>query len=117
MVCSWSEGVTHVVAPALVRNRKIVAAMAAGNWLLHTSYLDACRQAGCLVSEVSACEITLAHLPVLRNSLQLKRHSRSMTQMSSPRRSSPARLSGPHPTTRAEASCICLLISVQGVFC
>ncbi|KAK9841530.1 hypothetical protein WJX74_007297 [Apatococcus lobatus] len=48
---SWCAGVTHVVAPALVRNRKIVAAMAAGNWLLHTSFLDACRTSKSLVQE------------------------------------------------------------------
>lgn len=34
---------THVLAPALARSDRTVCAMAAGNWLLHTSYLDACK--------------------------------------------------------------------------
>ncbi len=43
--------VTHVVAPAGVRNRKTVAALATQRWLLRDSWIEACAQMEDLVAE------------------------------------------------------------------
>ncbi|XP_041263834.1 DNA topoisomerase 2-binding protein 1 [Onychostruthus taczanowskii] len=42
---------THIVVGHPLRNEKFLASMAAGKWLLHRSYLEACRGAGCFVQE------------------------------------------------------------------
>ncbi|XP_013158549.1 DNA topoisomerase 2-binding protein 1 isoform X1 [Falco peregrinus] len=42
---------THVVVGHPLRNEKFLASMAAGKWVLHRSYLEACRGAGCFVQE------------------------------------------------------------------
>ncbi|XP_076774139.1 DNA topoisomerase 2-binding protein 1 [Arvicanthis niloticus] len=42
---------THMVVGYPLRNEKYLASMAAGKWVLHRSYLDACRTAGCFVQE------------------------------------------------------------------
>lgn len=40
---------THMVVGYPLRNEKYLASMAAGKWVLHRSYLEACRTAGCFV--------------------------------------------------------------------
>ncbi|NXY47385.1 TOPB1 protein, partial [Ceuthmochares aereus] len=40
---------THIVVGHPLRNEKFLASMAAGKWVLHRSYLEACRGAGCFV--------------------------------------------------------------------
>lgn len=40
---------THMVVGYPLRNEKYLASMAAGKWILHRSYLEACRTAGCFV--------------------------------------------------------------------
>ncbi|XP_021513071.1 DNA topoisomerase 2-binding protein 1 isoform X1 [Meriones unguiculatus] len=42
---------THMVVGYPLRNEKYLASMAAGKWVLHRSYLDACRTAGHFVQE------------------------------------------------------------------
>nr|XP_009686127.1 PREDICTED: DNA topoisomerase 2-binding protein 1 [Struthio camelus australis] len=42
---------THIVVGHPLRNEKFLASMAAGKWVLHRSYLEACRRAGCFVQE------------------------------------------------------------------
>lgn len=42
---------THMVVGYPLRNEKYLASMAAGKWVLHRSYLDACRTAGRFVQE------------------------------------------------------------------
>ncbi|XP_030302163.1 DNA topoisomerase 2-binding protein 1 [Calypte anna] len=42
---------THIVVGHPLRNEKILASIAAGKWVLHRSYLEACRGAGCFVQE------------------------------------------------------------------
>uniref|UniRef100_A0A8V5FMI4 Uncharacterized protein n=1 Tax=Melopsittacus undulatus TaxID=13146 RepID=A0A8V5FMI4_MELUD len=42
---------THTVVGHPLRNEKFLASMAAGKWVLHRSYLEACREAGCFVQE------------------------------------------------------------------
>lgn len=43
---------THVVAPALKRVAKVLAAMAAGAWVVSTEFLDASQTARTLVDPV-----------------------------------------------------------------
>ena len=50
--CRWEERVTHVVAPSLKRVAKVLAAMAAGAWVVSTEYLTASRAAHALVDPV-----------------------------------------------------------------
>ncbi|NXE05262.1 TOPB1 protein, partial [Lophotis ruficrista] len=45
---------THIVVGHPLRNEKFLASMAAGKWVLHRSYLEACRGAGCFVQ---ACDL------------------------------------------------------------
>lgn len=40
---------THIIVGHPLRNEKFLASMAAGKWVLHRSYLEACRGAGCFV--------------------------------------------------------------------
>lgn len=40
---------THTVVGHPLRNEKFLASMAAGKWVLHRSYLEACRAARCFV--------------------------------------------------------------------
>ncbi|XP_072507452.1 DNA topoisomerase 2-binding protein 1 isoform X1 [Notamacropus eugenii] len=42
---------THIIVGHPLRNEKYLAAMAAGKWILHRSYLEACRAAGHFVQE------------------------------------------------------------------
>ncbi|NXS63818.1 TOPB1 protein, partial [Brachypteracias leptosomus] len=42
---------THIVVGHPLRNEKFLASMAAGKWVLHRSYLEACRAAGGFVQE------------------------------------------------------------------
>uniref|UniRef100_A0A8B9VSY4 DNA topoisomerase II binding protein 1 n=1 Tax=Anas zonorhyncha TaxID=75864 RepID=A0A8B9VSY4_9AVES len=42
---------THIIVGHPLRNEKFLASMAAGKWVLHRSYLEACRAAGCFVQE------------------------------------------------------------------
>ncbi|XP_074844363.1 DNA topoisomerase 2-binding protein 1 isoform X2 [Carettochelys insculpta] len=42
---------THIIVGHPLRNEKYLASMAAGKWVLHRSYLEACRAAGCFVQE------------------------------------------------------------------
>ncbi|XP_051468886.1 DNA topoisomerase 2-binding protein 1 isoform X1 [Apus apus] len=42
---------THIIVGHPLRNEKFLASMAAGKWVLHRSYLQACRGAGCFVQE------------------------------------------------------------------
>lgn len=43
---SFDPSCTHVVVGYPLRNEKYLAAMAAGKWILHRSYLEACRAEG-----------------------------------------------------------------------
>ncbi|XP_031962336.1 DNA topoisomerase 2-binding protein 1 isoform X2 [Corvus moneduloides] len=47
----FDPGCTHIVVGHPLRNEKFLASMAAGKWVLHRSYLEACRGAGCFVQE------------------------------------------------------------------
>ncbi|KAM8980428.1 DNA topoisomerase 2-binding protein 1 isoform X1 [Sarcophilus harrisii] len=42
---------THIIVGHPLRNEKYLASMAAGKWILHRSYLEACRAAGHFVQE------------------------------------------------------------------
>ncbi|XP_030623391.1 DNA topoisomerase 2-binding protein 1 [Chanos chanos] len=42
---------SHIIVGYPLRNEKYLAAMAAGKWILHRSYLEACRAAGCFIQE------------------------------------------------------------------
>ncbi|KAJ7322572.1 hypothetical protein JRQ81_018859 [Phrynocephalus forsythii] len=42
---------THTIVGNPLRNEKFLASMAAGKWVLHRSYLEACRAAQCFVEE------------------------------------------------------------------
>ncbi|XP_075820941.1 DNA topoisomerase 2-binding protein 1 [Microtus pennsylvanicus] len=42
---------THMVVGYPLRNEKYLASMASGKWILHRTYLEACRTAGCFVQE------------------------------------------------------------------
>ena len=41
---------THIVVGHPLRNEKYLASVAAGKWVLHRSYLEACRTAGRFMS-------------------------------------------------------------------
>ncbi|XP_064623167.1 DNA topoisomerase 2-binding protein 1-A-like isoform X2 [Lineus longissimus] len=47
----FDKSCTHLVAGNCSRNEKYLASVAAGKWILHKSYLEACREAGELVKE------------------------------------------------------------------
>ena len=51
---------THIVVGHPLRNEKYLASVAAGKWVLHRSYLEACRTAGrfmlvCMQIHVKGC--------------------------------------------------------------
>lgn len=41
---------THLLCPKPSRNEKTLSCMAAGKWILHISYVDACTKAGKLLN-------------------------------------------------------------------
>ena len=43
---SFDPSCTHIIVGHPLRNEKYLAAMAAGKWILHRSYLEACRAEG-----------------------------------------------------------------------
>lgn len=48
---SFDPSCTHVIVGTPLRNEKYLAAMAAGKWILHRSYLEACRSEGHFIPE------------------------------------------------------------------
>ncbi|XP_053455562.1 DNA topoisomerase 2-binding protein 1 isoform X1 [Nycticebus coucang] len=48
---SFDPSCTHIVVGHPLRNEKYLASVAAGKWVLHRSYLEACRTAGHFVQE------------------------------------------------------------------
>nr|XP_055037892.1 DNA topoisomerase 2-binding protein 1 [Misgurnus anguillicaudatus]XP_055037894.1 DNA topoisomerase 2-binding protein 1 [Misgurnus anguillicaudatus] len=48
---SFDPSCTHVIVGYPLRNEKYLAAMAAGKWVLHRSYLEACRAEGRFIQE------------------------------------------------------------------
>ncbi|XP_059182443.1 DNA topoisomerase 2-binding protein 1 [Centropristis striata] len=42
---------SHIIVGTPLRNEKYLASMAAGKWILHRSYLEACRSVGCFIQE------------------------------------------------------------------
>lgn len=42
----FDEASTHLICPILSRNEKMLASVAAGKWVLHTSYLEDSAKAG-----------------------------------------------------------------------
>lgn len=48
---SFDPSCTHVIVGHPLRNEKYLAAMAAGKWILHRSYLEACRAEGHFIQE------------------------------------------------------------------
>ncbi|KAM7063258.1 DNA topoisomerase 2-binding protein 1 isoform 2-T2 [Molossus nigricans] len=48
---SFDPNCTHIVVGHPLRNEKYLASVAAGKWVLHRSYLEACRTAGHFVAE------------------------------------------------------------------
>ncbi|XP_067234177.1 DNA topoisomerase 2-binding protein 1 isoform X2 [Chanodichthys erythropterus] len=48
---SFDPSCTHVIVGYPLRNEKYLAAMAAGKWILHRSYLEACRAEGHFIQE------------------------------------------------------------------
>ncbi len=53
----WNCRTTHWVAPKLNRTAKALSAMAAGAWLLSTSFITASAAARALVEPVSSCPV------------------------------------------------------------
>ena len=45
----FNPACTHLVVGKPNRNEKYLAAVAAGKWVLHVSYLESSREAGCFV--------------------------------------------------------------------
>lgn len=43
---SFDPSCSHIIVGTPLRNEKYLAAMAAGKWILHRSYLEACRSVG-----------------------------------------------------------------------
>ncbi|CAJ1082591.1 DNA topoisomerase 2-binding protein 1 [Xyrichtys novacula] len=48
---SFDPSCSHIIVGTPLRNEKYLAAMAAGKWILHRSYLEACRSAGHFIQE------------------------------------------------------------------
>lgn len=46
---SFDPSCTHIIVGTPLRNEKYLAAMAAGKWILHRSYLEACRSVGLFI--------------------------------------------------------------------
>lgn len=51
---SFDPSCTHVIVGYPLRNEKYLAAMAAGKWILHRSYLEACRSEGRFIQVCAA---------------------------------------------------------------
>lgn len=47
---SFDPSCTHIIVGHPLRNEKYLASVAAGKWVLHRSYLEACRTAGRFVA-------------------------------------------------------------------
>ncbi|XP_074051938.1 DNA topoisomerase 2-binding protein 1 isoform X2 [Macrotis lagotis] len=47
----FDSSCTHIIVGHPLRNEKYLASMAAGKWILHRSYLEACRAAGHFIQE------------------------------------------------------------------
>lgn len=60
---SFDPSCSHIIVGTPLRNEKYLAAMAAGKWILHRSYLEACRsvgrfiQVGIIRSAECLCEV------------------------------------------------------------
>lgn len=53
---SFDPSCSHIIVGTPLRNEKYLAAMAAGKWILHRSYLEACRSVGCFIQvRISHC--------------------------------------------------------------
>ncbi|XP_047206276.1 DNA topoisomerase 2-binding protein 1 [Girardinichthys multiradiatus] len=48
---SFDPSCSHIIVGSPLRNEKYLAAMAAGKWILHRSYLEACRPVGHFIQE------------------------------------------------------------------
>ncbi|XP_041824851.1 DNA topoisomerase 2-binding protein 1 [Melanotaenia boesemani] len=48
---SFDPTCSHIIVGSPLRNEKYLAAMAAGKWILHRSYLEACRSVNCFIQE------------------------------------------------------------------
>uniref|UniRef100_A0A667ZXH6 DNA topoisomerase II binding protein 1 n=1 Tax=Myripristis murdjan TaxID=586833 RepID=A0A667ZXH6_9TELE len=48
---SFDPTCSHIIVGSPLRNEKYLAAMAAGKWILHRSYLEACRSVGHFIQE------------------------------------------------------------------
>ncbi|XP_058499828.1 DNA topoisomerase 2-binding protein 1 isoform X1 [Solea solea] len=48
---SFDPSCSHIIVGTPLRNEKYLAAMAAGKWILHRSYLEACRSVGHYIQE------------------------------------------------------------------
>ncbi|XP_028289233.1 DNA topoisomerase 2-binding protein 1 isoform X2 [Parambassis ranga] len=48
---SFDPSCSHIIVGTPLRNEKYLAAMAAGKWILHRSYLEACRSVGHFIKE------------------------------------------------------------------
>ncbi|XP_071340915.1 DNA topoisomerase 2-binding protein 1 [Trachinotus anak] len=48
---SFDSSCSHIIVGTPLRNEKYLAAMAAGKWILHRSYLEACRSVGRFIQE------------------------------------------------------------------
>uniref|UniRef100_A0A3Q3IZ31 BRCT domain-containing protein n=1 Tax=Monopterus albus TaxID=43700 RepID=A0A3Q3IZ31_MONAL len=48
---SFDPSSSHIIVGTPLRNEKYLAAMAAGKWILHRSYLEACRSVGHFIQE------------------------------------------------------------------
>lgn len=65
---SFDPSCSHIIVGTPLRNEKYLAAMAAGKWILHRSYLEACRSVGHLIqvglcgcARKTAAHFTLTH--------------------------------------------------------
>lgn len=52
---SFDPSCSHIIVGTPLRNEKYLAAMAAGKWILHRSYLEACRSVSLFI-QVWLCE-------------------------------------------------------------
>uniref|UniRef100_A0A673CKR8 DNA topoisomerase II binding protein 1 n=1 Tax=Sphaeramia orbicularis TaxID=375764 RepID=A0A673CKR8_9TELE len=48
---SFDPSCSHIIVGTPLRNEKYLAAMAAGKWILHRSYLEACRSVSCFIED------------------------------------------------------------------
>ena len=59
----WEDRVTHVAAPSLKRVAKVLAAMAAGAWVVSTEFISASHAARALVEPVLPITMHALHPP------------------------------------------------------